>query len=79
MTHEVEVTRKAIVTKKELYNFLGWKQDVKIEGDKSKDVPLKGSTLTAIVDTTNTPIHYRSEEDNTVVEFTVTYKDSVKN
>jgi hypothetical protein len=79
MTHEVQVTRKTIVTKKELYKFLGWIKEVREVGDLTKDIPLKNSSFSAIVDTENKPVHYRSEEDNVVCEFTVTYKDNVNN
>jgi hypothetical protein len=72
MTHEIEVTRKAKVTKEELYKFLGWIVSVVPEGTKVNNVPIKGSTISAVVD--KEAYCNRYQDDGTYVEFTVTYK-----
>jgi hypothetical protein len=72
MTHEFQVTRTAKVTKEELYKFLGWIVDAVPQGTEVDNVPIRGSTISAVVD--KEAYCNRYQDDGTYVEFTVTYK-----
>jgi hypothetical protein len=69
MTHEFQVTRTA---KEELYKFLGWIVDAVPQGTEVDNVPIRGSTISAVVD--KEAYCNRYQDDGTYVEFTVTYK-----